>query len=197
MDAKELYLLSVKENGLDDSAFGKLSQNEKDLLVSISSVKQFIRVPKITEDNQFIKDEIVKQTEEMLALEDISFDDLVDFSGVMRQKFDSVIVEGGNLVLVKDEEKIKCKIKKNKELVEATIKAKLADNKLLKEKEINLSELKSLTAIDFEKQKSLKSYIDDLVFALYFNVPLTKIGLDKAKIIKSACEKNKFYKIVS
>ena len=164
-----------------------ISENEKDLLVSISSVKQFIRVPKITEDNQFIKDEIVKQTEEMLALEDISFDDLVDFSGVMRQKFDSVIVEGGNLVLVKDEEKIKCKIKKNKELVEATIKAKLADNKLLKEKEINLSELKSLTAIDFEKQKSLKSYIDDLVFALYFNVPLTKIGLDKAKIIKSAC----------
>jgi len=101
------------------------------------------------------------------------------------------------LVLIKDDGKIKCKIKKSKELIEMTIKNKFTNNKLLKEKEINLSELKSLPAIDFEKQKALKDYIDDLVFALYFNVSLAKVGLDKAVAIKSACEKNKFYKIVS
>jgi len=33
------------------------------------------------------------------------------------------------------------------------------------------------------KQKQLKNYIDDLVFALYLNVPLKSIGLNKAKEI--------------
>jgi len=193
-----LYLFALLNSATNRKLLESMliSENEKDLLVSIASVKQFIRVPKITEDNQFIKDEIIKRVEEMLALEGVIFGDLVDFSGVMRQKFDSVIVEGSNLVLIKGDEKVKCKIKKSKELVEAIIKAKFADNKLLKEKEINLSELKSLPAIDSGKQEVLKNYIDDLVFALYFNVPLAKIGLDKARAVKSACEKNKFYKIV-
>ncbi len=193
-----LYLLSILNSSISALLIDSLlrSENEKDILLGLSSIKQFVRVPKITEDNQFIKDEIVKQTEEMLALEDVSFDNLVDFSGVMRQKLDSIIIDGGSLILAKDEEKIKCKIKKDKELVEAIIRTKFTDNKLLKEKEINLSELKSLPVIDFEKQKALKSYIDDLVFALYFNISLVKVGLDKAGVIKLACEKNKFYKIV-
>ena len=194
-----LWLLSLLNSSIAICIFDNLlrNENEKDILIGIKTVKEFVRVPKITEDNQFIKDETIKRTEEMLKLENVLFGDLVDFSGVMRQKFDSVIIEGGNLILIKDEKKIKCKIKKNKELVETTIKAKFAGNKLLKEKEINLSELKSLPAIDFEKQKVLKDYIDDLVFSLYFNVPLIKVGFDKARVIKLACEKNKFYKIVS
>jgi len=194
-----LYLLSILNSSISIILIDNLlrSENEKDILLGLSSIKQFIRIPKITKDNQFIKGEIIKRTEEMLALENVLFGDLVDFSGVMRQKFDSAIVEDGNLVLIKDDGKIKCKIKKSKELIEMTIKNKFTNNKLLKEKEINLSELKSLPAIDFEKQKALKDYIDDLVFALYFNVSLAKVGLDKAVAIKSACEKNKFYKIVS
>ena len=60
---------------------------------------------------------------------------------------------------------------------------------------IVLSALKSLPAVDFEKQDKIKDYIDDLVFALYFNVPLQDISLEKAKLVKEACEENEFYKV--
>ena len=68
--------------------------------------------------------------------------------------------------------------------------------KLYKEDQIILSELKELPVIDFEKQKKLKNYIDDLVFVLYFNVPVKKISMDKAGEIRKNCGENKFYKIL-
>lgn len=171
------------------------NENEKEYLVPIKAIKEFVRIPKITEDNQFIKNEIIKKTEEMLALEEIKLADLVDFSGVMMQKFDEAAVEGDNLVLIKDGKKITIKIKKDKDLVKQTIADKFNGNKLkLKDKEIILPELKETPAIDFEKQKQLKDYIDDLVFTLYFNIQIKEIGLDKAETIKSACEKSEFYK---
>jgi len=175
----------------------KVRNEEKlNFLLGLTPLKQFVRIPKITEDNQFIKDEIIKKTEEMLALEDVALADLVDFSGVMIQKFDEMEVADNNLVLAKDNKEIKCKIKKDKNLVEKTIKDISGNKRLFKDKQIILSELKSLPAIDFEKQKEIKDYIDDLVFALYFNVPVKKVGLSKAREIKKECEKNKFYKLV-
>jgi hypothetical protein len=122
--------------------------------------------------------------------------DLADFSGVMIQKFDEMKVIENNLVLDKDGKQIKCKIKKDKNLVEKTIKDISENKKLFKEKLIILSELKSLPAINFEKQKEIKDYIDDLVFSLYFNIPVKKVGLEKAREVKQECEKNKFYKII-
>jgi len=163
----------------------------------VKAIKEFVRVPKITERNQFIKDEIIKRTEEMLALEEVKLTDLVDFSGVMMQKFDDLVVEGGDLVLMKDKKKFLCKIKKDKNLVKQTIADKFNDNKLkLKDKEIILSDLKEMSVIDFDKQKELKNYIDDLVFALYFNARIDEIGLDKAEKIKKKCAENKFYAIM-
>lgn len=193
-----IYLFSILNTPINNKLLSTLlkSEQEKDLLVSIASLKQFVRVPKITEDNQFIKDEIIKKTEEMLALEDINLSDLVDFSGVLMQKFDSVKVEGGNLILEKDDKEIKCEIQKDADLVKNTIKRIQQDKKLFKEGKVIFSELKNMPAIDFEKQKKIKDYIDDLVFALYFNVPIKKVGIDKAKEIKKECEKSKFYGIL-
>ena len=174
------------------------SKNEKDFLVSTTAVKEFVRVPKITEDTKTIKNEIIKRTEELLALEDKTLSNLVDFSDVMMQKFDGITVEGGNLVLTKGGEKIECKIKSDIKLIEQTITEKYSSDKLKREKQkISLPELKSLPVADFEKQKALKDYIDDLVYALYFNVPLQDIGLEKAKLVKEACGENEFYKITS
>jgi len=59
-----------------------------------------------------------------------------------------------------------------------------------------LSDLKEMSVIDFDKQKELKNYIDDLVFALYFNARIDEIGLDKAEKIKKKCAENKFYAIM-
>lgn len=192
-----LYLLSLFNSSLIENIFTNLlkNENEKDVLIGIKTIKEFVRIPKITEENQFIKDEIIKKTEEMLALEDIALVDLVDFSGVMMQKFDEMQVINNDLVLVKGGKQIKCKVKKDKKLVDKTIKDISENKKLFKDKQIILSELKSLPAVDFKKQAEIKDYIDDLVFALYFNVPVKKVGLGKAREIKQECEKNKFYKL--
>ena len=173
------------------------TENEKDYLVSIASVKEFVRVPKITENNQFIKDEVIKRTEEMLALEEVKLSDLVDFSRVMMQKFDAVSVKGNSLILYKDKRERKLKVKSNKALVQKAIADKYGSDELQFEPgNITLSELKSLPAIDFEKQTALKDYIDGLVFALYFNIRLTKVGFNYVAEIKKLCQKNKFYQVL-
>jgi hypothetical protein len=60
-------------------------------------------------------------------------------------------------------------------------------------KEINLSELKNLSAIDFEEQSAIKDYVDDLVFALYFNISLSKSTISEVLNVKKLCKKNEFY----
>ncbi len=171
------------------------NENEKDFLIPLNGIKRFVRVPKITKYNQFIKDEIIKRAEEMLELEKFTLADLVDFSKVMMQKFDEAVVDKNYLVLTKSSEKVKCKITGDVELVKKIIQEKFSGD-LLKEQKISLTDLQSSAAIDFEKQKELKNYIDDLVFSLYFNVPIKKVGLSETKKIKSECEKNKFYNLL-
>jgi len=97
--------------------------------------------------------------------------------------------------LVKNKKQAKLTIKTGQKIIERAIQNTYGDKKLLGNKEIVLSELKRLPVIDFEKQKELKDYVDDLIFALYFNVPIKKIGFEKAESIKVECAKNKFYNI--
>jgi len=42
----------------------------------------------------------------------------------------------------------------------------------------------------------LKDYIDDLIFALYFNIHIEKVRVERAEVVKSACKKNKFYRTI-
>lgn len=194
------YLLSLFNSSTNKLILTSIlkSENEKDYLVPIKSIKQFARVPKVTEDNKFIKDEIIKRTEEMLELEKVTLSALIDFSGIMMQKFDNVLIEDNNLILVKDNEQIECKIKNSIDLVSKIVNEKYIGEELnLSDKKVSLSELKSTPAIDFEKQKAIKDYIDDLVFSLYFNVQIKKIGFEFVDKIKKACQKNKFYKIIT
>ena len=108
----------------------------------------------------------------------------------------SIKVKKNSLVLIKDGKETECKIRNNPALVGIVIKANFANDKLFRE-QLNLSELKNLLVVDLEKQKEIKDYIDDLVFALYFNISLEKLGLNNAAIIKSKCAKNPFYKLVA
>ncbi|MEK6883378.1 MAG: hypothetical protein AABY22_27370, partial [Nanoarchaeota archaeon] len=85
---------------LNSNTIGKVlnsflrSENEKDLLISTTSVKEFVRVPRINKENQIIKDKIIELVKIFLKLEDETLAEYIDFSGVMTQKFDSAIVEG-------------------------------------------------------------------------------------------------------
>jgi hypothetical protein len=174
------------------------SEQEKEYLIPIKAVKEFVRVPKITEDNQATKKEIVKSTEEMLALEENKLSDFVDFSKVMLQKFDRVSIEGNNLILEKDDAKIKLAIKENLGLIKKCLNEKYGKQLIdLETQKISLSELKYLPIIDYEKQQKIKNYIDDLVFALYFNIGLEKLGLNQAEKIKEKCSKNPYYRMIN
>ena len=194
-----LYLLSLLNSGVNIKLLNSLlkSENEKDLLVSLASIKEFIRTPKIKNDNKNIKEEVIKQTEEMLGLEEKILSDFVDFSKVMVQKFDSVSVENGDLILDKDKDKIKIQIRGDENLVKKIIDEKYNKRLKLDKSTISLSELKTLPIIDYDKQQELKDYIDDLVFALYFNVGLESLGLGRTGEIKSKCSKNPYYNLVN
>ncbi len=173
------------------------TENEKNYLVSLTSIKEFVRIPKVTEDNQKTKKEIIKTVEQMLELEEKTLSDFVDFSRVMVQKFDSVSIESGNLILEKDEDEIKIQIQGDKNLVKKTMDDKYNKGLKLDKLAVSLSELKTLPIIDYNKQQAMKDYIDDLVFALYFNIELEDLGLNKADRIKAECSKNPYYNLVN
>jgi hypothetical protein len=195
-----LYLFALLNSPISTSVLNSnlKSEHEKNFLISTTAIKEFVRIPKITEDNQRTKEEIIKRTEEILALEEKRLTDFVDFSKVMLQKFDKVSVEGNDLILEKDDEKIKLTIKENQGLVKKSLNEKYGKQIIeLEKQKISLSELKDLPIIDYEKQQKIKDYIDDLVFALYFNIGLEKLGLNQAERIKAKCSQNPHYKLIS
>ncbi len=173
------------------------NEQEKEYLIPIKAVKEFVCAPKITKYNQIIKNEIIKQTEEMLRLEEKTLSDFVDFSKVMIQKFDSVSIESDNLILEKDKDKIKAQIRGDKNLVKKIIDEEYNKGLKLDKLDISLSELKTLPVIDYDKQQELKNYIDDLIFALYFNIRLENLDLNKVAEIKTKCSKSSHYKLVN
>jgi len=187
------YLFALLNSGINKIVLeNNLKQeHEQSYFVAISGIKQFVRVPKITEYNQHIKNEIIKQTEKMLKLEQIKLSDLVDFHrGASMQKFDDAKVEKNNLVLIKNGKAVKLKIKKSADLINKTISNLVGDDKLLLEKKkIILNKLKELPIIDFELRDKIKDYIDDLVFVLYFNVSIGDIGFKRDKAIRGKCKK--------
>jgi len=194
-----LYLFSI----LNSSIVNRIlllqlkSEYEKNLLVSTSSIKQYVRIPRLTSKNKHIKDEIIKRTEDMLTLEEKTLSDFVDFSGVLMQRFADMQIAGDTLVLSHDGGKTELAIQGDTELVASTIAERFGTRGLKLEKyRISLFDLRNLQVIDFEKQAKLKDYIDDLVFALYFEIPLKDVDLDKAEEIQKACSRSKYYQLL-
>ena len=194
-----VYLLALLNSPITRLVLEKnLKQEyEKDFLVAIKAIKKYVRVPQITPNNRHIKKEIIKRTEQMLALEEKTLSDFVDFSGILMQKFADVQVDGNALVLCQDGGKTELQIKGDTELVASTIAERFGTRGLkLEKRRISLSDLRNLQVIDFEKQAKLKDYIDDLVFALYFKIPLKEVGLDKAEEIHEACSSSEYYQLL-
>lgn len=172
-------------------------ENERNYFIPLRALKACVRIPTLSDPTEVIRNEIVKATGRILGLEDVYLGDIVDFSSILMQKFDGIAVEGSHVILRKGRKEKKVKIKKDKDVVERTIAERYPSDGLEFEKgKVLLSELKTLAAIDFEEQAQLKDYIDDLVFALYFNVRLPRVGLDDAEEIKKACKKSRYYRIL-
>jgi hypothetical protein len=167
-------------------------ENERDYFVPLRAVKSFIRIPYINDTNRHIKDEIVKCTEEILDLEKVKLSDLVDFSGILIQKFDEVKVVNQTLMLIRGDWATKLQVLGSAEVVANAVArgfGKLQNT-------ITLAELRNLPVIDFRKQKSLKSYIDDLVFALYFDIALGIVSLENSDKVRQACSRSEHYHVL-
>lgn len=195
-----LYLLSLLNSNCNKFIFESLLrvEREKDILVGIKVIKEFFHIPKITKQNESIKNEVIKCTGEMLALEGKTLSDFVDFSGVLMQRFKEIRIEKSYLFLTDGDTTIKLKIRDDPELVANILNRELKSNGLkLEKKKVNLSYLRSIPIMDFRKQRDLKDYIDLLVFALYCNIPLEKVKFNKGKEIKRLCSKNKYFTMVT
>lgn len=192
-----LYLFSLLNSKLNNFIFNKLFRlgNEKyGIFVVVKRIKQFLKVPFISEENESIKSEIISQTEAMLSMEDRTLSDLVDFKGVMMQKFDKMEVQGNNFILFYKDKQVKCKIKKDPE----TIKKAIKQQGIFNEEHIgSILTLKEISVFDKDYQAQIKDYIDDLVFALYFKLKLPKLGFGNHETIKKTCTQNKCYKFVN
>lgn len=194
--AELLYLFSLFNSTITQKILNALfkNENEKDILIGIKTIKEFIKVPIITDNNQYIKDSIIRFTEELLDSEKLILEDMADFSGVLTQKFNKVDIDGEKLVLEKDGEILKLPIKQDSSLVSKIIKVNYNKKGFeLNKQIITLSELKSLPIIDFDKQKEIKDQVDNLVFCLYFNIDIPKDKVSNAKFVYSQCLKNKFF----
>lgn len=191
-----LYLFAILNSKLTFSIlnYAVKVENEKDFLLPIKTIKEFVRIPKMNEANTNLKKEIISKANEMITLENNNLSSYADFSNILIQKFSSVEIQDAILVLTHNDQQIKIKLNGNPQLISAEMGRYINSKQSVHEKlEISLSELKNLEIIDFKKQSVLKDYIDDLIFALYFNIPINNPSLDKATDIHQLCNNNKYY----
>jgi len=112
-----------------------------------------------------------------------------------QQVFDSVRVDKNNLILTSGSKQYSGKIEpKMAALVAAAITKGFSSEF---PRPIDINELRQLPVIDFDEQKRIKNYIDDLVFALYFNVPINSLGIAKAAAVHRAVAKHEFFPLIN
>lgn len=193
-----LYLFSILNSKISKKIFDGFlrNENEKDILIGIKSVKEFISVPIIDKENKKIKEEIISFTQDLLDLGKLHLSNSVDFTGVLQQKFDSVEIQDSKLVIYYKSNFVKCKITDNAILLQHTLNETLSS--LTDENGIgSISDLKNLPVIDFDLQKQIKNYIDDLLFALYFKVKLLSLGFANREKIHNTVSNHKYFKLIN
>ncbi|MDR2684612.1 MAG: SAM-dependent methyltransferase, partial [Prevotellaceae bacterium] len=196
------YLFALLNSPVNQYLLHKLFSlgNEKiGMFIVVKRLKNFVRIPKINDKNKFVKTKIIDLAGKFIENENITLKNLVDFSGLMVQRFENVQVTGNNLILTFNQKDYQQKIAKGKaDFVRKLIFEKFYDSNLIfNRQEVTLQELQNLEAIDFEEQKKLKNHIDNLVFALYFDIVLPENQLDNTVFVEQECKKNKFYELIN
>lgn len=143
-------------------------QNEQSFSIGIKTIKEFVRIPKITSANHSIKETIINLAEQLIAMENQTVGEFIEIDTLVQQ-FDDVQVNGSELLLKAGSKEIAVKIKRGAlKLVEQALEDHFGQLGLLPgERSIVLSELKSISAFDKQEQDNLKERIDELIFDLY------------------------------
>lgn len=161
-----LYLLSILGSTLMQSILHNLLKIENEdrlnLLMGVTSIKELIRVPVITDENRLIKDKLIKLSGDLLDLEKNTLSDHVDFSRVLIQKFNDAKIRGNNLVLISEDSEVMLPINSK------TLSVVRAFEAIKKSKKgMTLSALKKMPVIDKWQQSYLKREMDNLIYQLY------------------------------
>lgn len=185
-----LYIMALLNSFMNKNIYNslfKLSNEKVGIFKAISRIKQFIRIPKISDSNLYIKNEIITQMDNILKLENIYLKDIINFNSIQMQKFDNIYLKNNNLILEYKGNEIKLKIKSNLlDTINNNIDSYIKNNK----KNILTSDLKMIKIINYDKQNELKEYLDYLVFILYFSIPIKNIGIENIDYIKEICNNN-------
>jgi hypothetical protein len=197
-----LYIFSLLNSKITKVFLNNLIKLEHEetrtILVSLQIIKDQIRVPKINLENVYLKNAIIDLADELVSIEDKTLSNYVDLSRLLIQKFQEIRVEGNYLFLKHNGQQIKIKIKVDPLLVKKEIERHIGNRELsFEDQYLFLTDIKNLPIIDFERQGELKEHIDNLVFALYFNIPLTKTDLDEFNSIKKICKRNQLYELIN
>ena len=194
-----LYLCALMNSSVVTAIlYGNLrNKEEKDLLVSSTAVKDFVRVPKITPVNEFVKKQIVKSMSQLISLEDVKLKELVDFSNVLIQKFTAVRVTGKYMVLSRNNIEVRARIMEREDLVGKTIVNIYGnEQEMFSGEDISLSSLKNAPVVDADRAVELFKQIDELVFALYFDIELPKSVVNRGVPVTKLCAKNEYFDYV-
>lgn len=173
-----------------------LIPQEKSFMLGLKTIKEFVKIPNYQE---VIYKEIIKQTQKIIDLEDCKLSDFVDLSKITVQKFDNYKIESNKLIFTNKNNTFPLKIQNLRkiETIKDTLNEMYPTDILTNNIEITLTELKKMSIIDKIEQNRIKDYVDDLIYSLYFNIPLESIGIDESVKIKKKCENNEFYKIIA
>ena len=120
----------------------------------------------------------------------------VNFEGILQQQFDFLAVKNNKLLIQHKNHIVEAEITDSQVLV-AEVLVDYADTLLDENGVGSVRELMKFPVVNFWLQKARKRYVDDLVYALYFNVKISEIGFQNRESVHKACKKHKYYAIIN
>lgn len=143
------------------------SKHEQSFFVSMTNIKNFIRVP-ILDTPQKIeqKQKLIQLAQELLDAETVALQDLVDFDDdrVLPARFEKWEVSNGDTVIASTiilDSTYKFPIKNQPDLIKQTLEKEIGNS------EFSLNQLKNLNVFDKNHQSRIKNQIDELVLEMY------------------------------
>lgn len=138
------------------------NNNEKiNILVQVATIKNFVRVPIITPQNQPLKDRLIVIAQSILDAEKYLFKDCIEFGSYMQQSIDSISLQGSKLMINSGGKNIALALKAG--ISTARIEHNL--NLYLKEhkKDMDLLSFKNFPCIDNKAITCLMAEANDIV----------------------------------
>ena len=140
------------------------NENRFSVLLQVKNIKDFIRVPIITEKNQSLKDRLIVIAQQILDAEKPLFKDCLDLSHLMVQKFTSIELVNNELVFTHGTDTTTIKLK---EIEPPRIQYNL--NLYLKEhkKDLSLLTFKTFPCVDNILIDELMTEANTIIYSLY------------------------------